>query len=76
MRGKAQCDSPIIVLLAPPGEYDWNLYLLRPSTSNEEDGSNDCPVRIQQQHKKSAKVAILNSFCTIHVPITDIEWMK
>jgi len=22
MRGKAQCDSPILVLLAPSGEYD------------------------------------------------------
>ena len=23
MRGKAQRDSPVLVLLAPPGEYDW-----------------------------------------------------
>ena len=22
LRGKAQCDSPVLVLLAPPGEYD------------------------------------------------------
>jgi len=31
---------------------------------------------IQQQQKKYAKVAILNSFCTVHVPIADAEWMK
>jgi len=23
MRGKAQRDSPVLVLLAPSGEYDW-----------------------------------------------------
>jgi len=28
---------------------------------------------IQQQQKKYAKVAILNSFCTVHVPIADAE---
>jgi len=42
--------------------------LRRLSNSSREDGSNDCPVRIQQQHKKSAKVAISNSFCTVHIP--------
>jgi len=44
--------------------------------SSREDGRNDCSAQIQQQHKKSAKVVISNSFCTIHVPIADVQWMK
>jgi len=44
------------------------------SSKLTEDGSNDCPVQIQQQqHKKSAKVAISNSFCTVHVQTADAE---
>ena len=66
MRGKAQCDSPVLVLLAPPGELLNNqatCTLRRLSNSSREDGRN----------KKSAKVAISNSFCTVHVPIGDAE---
>jgi len=74
MRGKAERDSPVLMLLAPRGEYmtqrSGNTCILRKlsnSSRPREDGSNDCPVEIQQQHKKSAKVAISNSFCTVHV---------
>jgi len=31
---------------------------------------------MQQQHKKSAKVATSNSFGTIHIPIADAEWTR
>jgi len=30
MRGKAKRDSPVVVLLAPPGEYDWIIRQLVP----------------------------------------------
>ena len=33
-------------------------------------------VQIQQQHKKSAKLAVPNSFSTVHVPIACAEGMK
>jgi len=50
--------------------------LRRLLNSSREDGSNDCPVQIQYQHKKSSMVAIPNSFGTVLVPIADAEWMK
>ena len=31
MRGKAQRDSPVLVLLTPPGKYDWKIRQLVPS---------------------------------------------
>jgi len=76
MRGKAQHDSFVLVLLAPPGEYDGMIRKLVPSedsNSSKEDGSNDCPVQNSTTTQKSAKVAISNSFCTVHVPIADAE---
>jgi len=50
--------------------------LRRLSNSSKDIGSNDCPVQIQQQHKKSAKVAISNYFRTVHVPIADARQSK
>jgi len=46
MCGKAQRDSPVLVLLAPPGEYNWMITQL--SSCSREHGSNDCAVQIQQ----------------------------
>ena len=35
MRGKAQRDSPVLVLLAPPGEYDWMIRQLVPQEDSQ-----------------------------------------
>jgi len=81
MHSKAQHDSPILVLLAPPGDYDYDWMIRRAvpsenSNSNRENGSNNYPVKIQQQHKKPHKVAISNSFYTIVLQCFDtIGWV-
>jgi len=35
MRGKAERDSPVCVLLTPPGEYDW-IWIIRPDNFRSE----------------------------------------
>ena len=79
MRAKPSVTRPLCAVGAT-----WRIWLndqatcilKRLSNSSREDGRKDCPEQIQQQHKKTAKVAISNSFCTVHVPIADTEWMK
>jgi len=75
MRGKAQRDSPVLVLSAPPGEYDRMItklvYLRRLSDSSRLEKTVPTTVRSKiQQLKKSAEVVISNS---VHVPIADVE---
>jgi len=82
MCGKAQHDLPILCCcchMVNMIEWSGNLHLCtlrRLLNSSREDGRNYCLVQIQQQHKKSAEVAISNSGCTVLVPIADAEWMK
>ena len=70
---------PILVLLAPPGKYNWMIRHLVPFKDFQIPDNTVASIvhsKIQQLCKKSTKVAISNSFCTIHVPIKDAEWMK
>ena len=53
MCGESKRDFPVLVLLAPPGKYDWmfrQIVPLEDLNSSRENSSNSCPVHIQQRH--------------------------
>jgi len=65
MCGKAQHDSPILVLLAPPGEYDWMIRQLVPSEDFQIPVEKMVAMTVQSKFNNNTrslpKVAISNS---------------
>jgi len=55
MCGKAQLDSPVIMLLAPPGEYDWMLRQLVPPEDIQTPVGKTVASTVQSKFNKSSK---------------------